>query len=46
MLVEKYDRQDDGSWTLHEYKNENDIFLITTIEMEIDVKTVYHSVIL
>ncbi len=46
MLVEKYDRQDDGSWILYEYKNENVNFLITTIEMEIDVKTVYHSVIL
>ncbi len=46
MLVEKYDKQIDGSWTLHEYKKENDIFIIPSIEMEIDVKTVYHSVIL
>jgi Uma2 family endonuclease len=45
ISVEKYNKQEDGSWILHEYKNENDIFNIETIQMEIDVKTFYKSVI-
>lgn len=44
MLVEKYDKLDDGSWTLHEYKSENDDFRISTIEMKIAVNTIYLSV--
>jgi Uma2 family endonuclease len=44
-LVEKYDKQTDGSWLLHEYKNENDLILITTINLQIDVKSLYKSVV-
>ena len=43
-LVEKYNQQADGSWVLHEYKNEADTFTITTIDLLITVKDLYRNV--
>jgi Uma2 family endonuclease len=43
-LVEKYDKQADGSWVLHEYKNETDTFNITSIDFLITVKDLYRNV--
>jgi Uma2 family endonuclease len=43
-LVEKYDKQADGSWVLHEYKNETDSFDITSIDLKITVKDLYINV--
>ncbi len=44
-LVEKYNKQADGSWILHEYKNETDVFIITTIDLSITVKDLYRNVV-
>ncbi len=44
-LVEKYDKQSDGSWVLHEYKNDTDCFDITSIDLKITVKDLYINVI-
>lgn len=44
-LVEKYDKQADGSWVLHEYKKETDTFKITTIDLLITVKDLYRNVV-
>jgi Uma2 family endonuclease len=43
-LVEKYDKQADGSWVLHEYKNETDTFSIISIDLKITVKDLYRNV--
>ena len=43
-LVEKYDKQADGSWILHEYKNETDTFKIASIDFIITVKDLYRNV--
>jgi Uma2 family endonuclease len=43
-LVEKYDKQTDGSWVLHEYKNETDTFRITSIDLLITLKDLYRNV--
>jgi Uma2 family endonuclease len=43
-LVEKYDKQADGSWVLHEYKKEMDIFKITSIDLLVTVKDLYRNV--
>jgi Uma2 family endonuclease len=43
-LVEKYDKQADGSWVLHEYKSETDTFTITSIELLVTVKDLYRNV--
>ncbi len=43
-LVEKYDKQADGSWVLHEYKSETDTFTITSIDLLITVKDLYRNV--
>jgi len=45
ILVEKFTRQDDGSWILHIYK-EDDTFTIETIGMQVDVKSFYRNVVL
>ncbi len=45
-LVEKYNKQDDGTWILHEYKNENDLLPIPTINMQVEVKSLYRDVVL
>jgi Uma2 family endonuclease len=43
-LVEKYNKQADGSWVLHEYKSETDTFTITSIDLLITVKDLYRNV--
>jgi Uma2 family endonuclease len=43
-LVEKYDKQEDGSWVLHEYKNENDTFKISSIDLLVTLKDLYRNV--
>jgi Uma2 family endonuclease len=43
-LVEKYDKQADGSWVLHEYKKETDTFKITSIDLLVTVKDLYRNV--
>jgi Uma2 family endonuclease len=43
-LVEKYHKQTDGSWILHEYKNDADTFTITSIDLLITVKDLYRNV--
>ena len=43
-LVEKYDKQTDGSWVLHEYKSETDAFKITSIDLLVTVKDLYRDV--
>ncbi len=43
-LVEKYDKQADGSWVLHEYKSEVDTFKITSIDLLVMVKDLYRNV--
>ncbi len=43
-LVEKYDKQEDGSWVLHEYKSETDTFKITSIDLLVTVKDLYRNV--
>jgi Uma2 family endonuclease len=42
-LVEKYNKQSDGSWVLHEYKNETDTFTILSIGFGITVKDLYRD---
>ena len=41
--VEHYRRNDDNSWTLHEYKNPQDRFVIHTITMELITGDLYDS---
>ncbi len=43
-LVEKYNKQSDGSWVLHEYKNETEAFDIISINLKITVKDLYRNV--
>ncbi|MES2774503.1 MAG: Uma2 family endonuclease [Bacteroidota bacterium] len=43
MLVEKYDKQADGSWVLHVY-GEADTFEIGSVEMQMPVKVLYRNV--
>ena len=43
-LVEKYDKQTDGSWVLHEYKSDTDTFKITSIDLLVTVKDLYRNV--
>ncbi len=43
-LVEKYDKQVDGSWVLHEYKNVANTFTTTSIDLLITVKDLYRNV--
>jgi Uma2 family endonuclease len=43
-LVEKYDKQADGSWVLYEYKNQTDTFTITSIDLLVTVKDLYRNV--
>jgi Uma2 family endonuclease len=43
-LVEKYHKQTNGSWILHEYKNDADTFTITSIDLLITVKDLYRNV--
>ncbi len=44
VLVEKYNKQYDGTWILHEYKTENDSFAITSIDMPVEMKSLYRNV--
>jgi Uma2 family endonuclease len=44
VLVEKYNKQADGTWVLHEYKTENDSFTIASIDMPVDMKSLYRNV--
>lgn len=43
-LVEKYDKQADGSWILYEFKSETDTFKINTIDLVLAVKDLYRNV--
>ncbi len=45
MLVEKYDKQKDDTWLLHTYKNENDLITITSINLQIELKSLYRKVV-
>jgi Uma2 family endonuclease len=44
VLVEKYNKQADGTWVLHEYKTENDSFTIAAVAMPVEVKSLYRNV--
>ncbi|MES2773676.1 MAG: Uma2 family endonuclease [Bacteroidota bacterium] len=44
VLVEKYDRQPDNTWILHEYKTQNDSFKILSADIEIQVDSLYRDV--
>jgi Uma2 family endonuclease len=44
VLVEKYNKQADGTWILHEYKIENDSFTIASINMPVEMKSLYRNV--
>ena len=44
VLVEKYSKQEDGTWILHEYKTLNDFFRIDIIEMQMELKSLYKNV--
>jgi Uma2 family endonuclease len=44
MLVEKYEKQPDGTWILHEYKNENDDLFITNISLQLKLKSLFRNV--
>jgi Uma2 family endonuclease len=44
VLVEKYNKQADGTWVLHEYKTENDSFTIASIDMPVEMKSLYRNV--
>ena len=46
VLVEKYSKQEDGTWILHEYKTLNDFFTIDVIAMQIELKGLYKNVAL
>jgi Uma2 family endonuclease len=45
ILVEKYEKQDNGSWTLYEFKNEADVFKISSIGLSITVNVLYRNVV-
>jgi Uma2 family endonuclease len=45
VLIEKYSKQQDGTWVLHEYKSENDVFAIQAIDMQMEVKGLYRNVV-
>ena len=42
--VEKYERQTDGKWLFQEYKSENDLLIINSINLEILIKDFYRNV--
>jgi Uma2 family endonuclease len=46
VLVEKYTKQEDGTWILHEYKTLNDFFKIDVIAMQVELKGLYKNVAL
>ena len=43
--VEKYEKQTDGKWLFQEYKSENDLLKINSIDFEISIKEFYRNVI-
>ena len=43
--VEKYEKQTDGKWLFEEYKSENDLLKINSIDFEISIKEFYRNVI-
>ena len=43
VMVEKFSKNDDGSWTLHEFKNINDSFLIRSIEVNLLLSDLYEG---
>lgn len=43
--VEKYERQTDGKWLFQEYKSENELLKINSIDLEILVKDFYRNVV-
>jgi Uma2 family endonuclease len=45
ILIEKYEKQSDGTWVLHEYKNATDIFTISTIGLQLAVNSFYENVV-
>ncbi len=45
ILIEKYEKQQDGSWVLHEYKNATDLFIISTIALRVEVNRFYENVV-
>jgi Uma2 family endonuclease len=45
ILIEKYEKQNDGTWVLHEYKNATDIFTISTIGLQLAVNSFYENVV-
>lgn len=45
ILIEKYEKQQDGSWVLHEYKNATDLFTISTIALQVQVDRFYDNVV-
>ncbi len=44
VLVEKYNKQADGTWVLHEYKAEKNLFTIAPIDMTAELKSLYRNV--
>ncbi len=45
ILIEKYEKQTDGTWVLHEYKQGSDLFKITNIGLDILVNSFYENVV-
>lgn len=43
--LKKYETQQDGKWLFQEYKSENELLKITSIDFEILVKDFYRNVI-
>lgn len=43
VAVEKFSKNDDGSWTLHEFKNLNDSFEIKSIEVVLVLSDIYEG---
>ena len=44
LMVEKFSKNSDGSWTLHEYKNLNDSFEIKSIEVVLVLSDLYEGI--
>ena len=44
VAVEKFSKNDDGSWTLHEFKNLNDSFEIKSIEVVLVLSDLYDGI--
>lgn len=44
MLVEKFTKQDNSVWTMHEYKKPEDVLTIVSVGFQMPLSDIYHNI--